>query len=479
VLKVLVVGPESLSGTLGPTVLGRPDIDRVHVEKVDGAIETAEKARPHMVVIDLPRSEAVALVQGLRRNEVTRPTAIVWLNRTDPPEAETELAVAGANAVIPVPVDPFLWDRRLEELLSVPARRSRRFPVRLRDWSRFVSDTDEDEGWVVNIGARGVLLESARELDLGTKVGLTLDLPGQASPVGVVGQVVRLAGEEAGLFCVGIEFLIYRGDARERIAAFVDAEHEASDRPGAPVAALPLTVRPFEEAREWEEELRASEIRKALILDSALDCILTADHEGRVIEFNAAARRLFGYTRSEILGREVADTIVPPALRDELRRSLRDFVLTGESPDLGRRRETTAMRADGTLLPVEVVVVPAYVKGRVILTAYIRDLSDRRRSERLAAARQRATQCLTASLSLRSRPAVPMRWCTASCTEARLWGRKDPPAPPAGPRPRPRRSPGLADDTSPAAPSRRAPRCGGTRRRAGCRSRCRCARGGR
>ena len=331
-------------------------------------------------------------------------------------------------------MDPFLWDRRLEELLSVPARRNQRFPVRLRDWSRFVSGADEDEGSVVNIGARGVLLESPRELELGTKVGLTFDLPGSGSPVAVVGQVVRLAGEEGGLFRVGVEFLVYRGDARERIAAFVEAEPEP-DRPGAPAAALPLTVRPFEEAREWEEELRASEIRKALILDSALDCILTADHEGRVIEFNAAARRLFGYSRSEILGREVADTIVPPALRDELRRRLRDFVLTGENADLGRRREATAMRADGSLVPVEVVVVPAYVKGRVILTAYIRDLSDRRRGERLAAARQRATQALTASLSLaEAAPAVLDALVHGlDCTEARLWvADGDPPAPVAG-----------------------------------------------
>ena len=191
-------------------------------------------------------------------------------------------------------------------------------------------------------------------------------------------------------------------------------------------------MRPFEEAREWEEELRASEIRKALILDSAIDCILTADHEGRIIEFNAAARRLFGYSRSEILGREVADTIVPPALRDELRRCLRDFVLTGESSDLGRRREATAMRADGSLVPVEVVVVPAYVKGRVILTAYIRDLSDRRRGERLATARQRATQALTASLSLaEASPAVLDALVHGlGCTEARLWvADGDPPAP--------------------------------------------------
>jgi PAS domain-containing protein len=158
--------------------------------------------------------------------------------------------------------------------------------------------------------------------------------------VAVVGQVVRLAGEGGGRFQAGVEFLVYRGDARERIAAFVEKEEEP-DRPGAPAAALPLTVRPFGEAREWEEELRASEVRKALILDSALDCILTADHEGRVIEFNAAARRLFGYSRSEILGREVADTLVPPACATSCGAACATSCSPGRAPTSGaaaRRR---------------------------------------------------------------------------------------------------------------------------------------------
>jgi diguanylate cyclase (GGDEF)-like protein/PAS domain S-box-containing protein len=420
VLKVLVIGPDSLSGELAATVLGRPDVDRVHVAAAAETLDVAERLRPHMVVIDLPPSEAGVLAGQLRENDATRPTAIVVLSRSARPDAETELRKAGVNVVVPVPIDPFLWDRRLEELLSVPARRGHRIPVRLRDWSRFVSDADEDEGTVINIGARGVLLETARQLELGTKVGLSFNLPDDPVPVALVGQVVRMAGEERGLVRVGVEFLVYRADARERIAAFVEAEPRP-ERPGAP--SLALTVRSFGEAREWEDELRASEIRKALILDSALDCILTADHEGRIIEFNAAARRLFGYSRSEVLGREVADTIVPPGLRDEMRRRLREFVVSGDSPDLGRRREATAMRSDGTLVPVEVVVVPAYVKGRVILSAYIRDLSERRRSERLAVARQRAAQALTASLSLvEAAPTVLDALVHGlQCNEARLW----------------------------------------------------------
>jgi diguanylate cyclase (GGDEF)-like protein/PAS domain S-box-containing protein len=422
VLRVLVIGPESLSGELGPTILGRPDIERTHEKDVSAAVETAEKLRPHMVVVDLPRLEAMDCIRTLRGNPATRHTAMVWLNRSDPSDVEAEVTSAGANAAIPVPIDPFFWDRRLEELLSVPARRTRRIQVHLRDWSSFISGEDEAEGALVNIGPRGVLLETSRPLELGAKVGLRFQLPGDNDDTAAVGQVVRVAEGEGSVSRVGVEFLIYRGDARERIAKFVESEPEP-ERPGTPADEMPLTVRPFDEAREWEEELRASELRKALILDSARDCIITVDHEGRILEFNSAARRAFGYSRSEILGRAVTDTIVPPDLRDDLRRGLRSFLETGDNPDLGHRRETTAMRADGTTFPVEVVAVPSFVKGRVLLTAYIRDLTDRARSRRLAEVRHRVTHVLTEALSVaEAGPSLLAALASGlDCEEARLW----------------------------------------------------------
>src|SRR6185295_7735120 len=119
------------------------------------------------------------------------------------------------------------------------------------------------------------------------------------------------------------------------------------------------------------------------------------DHEGKILEFNSAARRVFGYSRDEVVGREVVEKIVPPALREELRRRLRKFVETGEANgELGRRIEATAMSADGTEIPVEVAVFPAYVKGRVLLTAFLRDLRERKIIE---AERSRALEDLHAS----------------------------------------------------------------------------------
>src|SRR5688572_3150913 len=74
------------------------------------------------------------------------------------------------------------------------------------------------------------------------------------------------------------------------------------------------------------QRLAESQARNAGILDAALDCIITMDHEGRVVDFNASAERTFGYQRSEILGRLMADLIIPPALRNRHQRGLARYL---------------------------------------------------------------------------------------------------------------------------------------------------------
>src|ERR1700716_2414936 len=81
------------------------------------------------------------------------------------------------------------------------------------------------------------------------------------------------------------------------------------------------------------------------LLDSALDCIITMDATGRVTEFNAAAQRVFGYSRQESVGKELASLIIPPALREPHRQGFRHYLETGEGPVLGRRIEITGVRS--------------------------------------------------------------------------------------------------------------------------------------
>jgi PAS domain-containing protein len=71
-----------------------------------------------------------------------------------------------------------------------------------------------------------------------------------------------------------------------------------------------------------EERLHASEEMSASIVRAALDCIITMDHEGRITDFNAAAEKTFGYAREDVVGRRLADTIIPPDLRDAHQRAL-------------------------------------------------------------------------------------------------------------------------------------------------------------
>ncbi len=80
------------------------------------------------------------------------------------------------------------------------------------------------------------------------------------------------------------------------------------------------------------------------------------DHNGRILDFNPAAERTFGYRRDEVIGRTLAETIVPPSLRESHRRGLARYLETGEGPVLGRRIELMGFRKDGTEFPVELAI---------------------------------------------------------------------------------------------------------------------------
>jgi len=137
----------------------------------------------------------------------------------------------------------------------------------------------------------------------------------------------------------------------------------------------------IDERKRAEQELQRSEARKAAILASALDCIVTIDHEGRITEFNPAAERTFGYRRDEVVGQQLADVIIPPTLRERHRQGLARYLATGEARVLGRRIEMTALRRDGSEFPAELAITPIPMDGPPSFTGYLRDITERKRSE--------------------------------------------------------------------------------------------------
>jgi PAS domain S-box-containing protein len=126
-----------------------------------------------------------------------------------------------------------------------------------------------------------------------------------------------------------------------------------------------------------EEAVRASEARQAAILEAALDAVITIDLEGRVVDFNPAAEALFGHAAGRARGREFAELLLPRASWDAFRRDL-EAAAAGPGP---LRRELTAVRADGREVPVEIGLAPIRHGASPLVTAYVRDLTDRKRTE--------------------------------------------------------------------------------------------------
>ncbi|HVQ39902.1 MAG TPA: PAS domain S-box protein, partial [Pyrinomonadaceae bacterium] len=141
-----------------------------------------------------------------------------------------------------------------------------------------------------------------------------------------------------------------------------------------------LTIYQSQRAHKQAVALRQSEARKTAILDSALDCIMTIDHKGCITEFNPAAERTFGFNRNDVVGKELAEVIVPPSLRDQHRSGLARYLATGEARVLGRRVEMTAVRADGSEFPVELAITRIPTDGPPSFTGYLRDITERNRA---------------------------------------------------------------------------------------------------
>jgi PAS domain S-box-containing protein len=120
--------------------------------------------------------------------------------------------------------------------------------------------------------------------------------------------------------------------------------------------------------------------RLSAYLKAAIDCVILADASGRIVEFNPAAERTFGYSRQEALGRTMAELIVPPSLRERHVAALARFVKTREGSMLGRRVELTGMRADGSEFPVELALSQVEAEP-VLICGALRDISATKQAE--------------------------------------------------------------------------------------------------
>ena len=129
------------------------------------------------------------------------------------------------------------------------------------------------------------------------------------------------------------------------------------------------------------DELDESKARVRAMLESALDCIIGMDQQGRIVEFNPAAEKTFGYSSVEVVGKPLAEVLIPPAWRERHRQGLAHYLDTGEGRMLDKRIEISAVRANGAEFPIELTVTRVRGKGPPSFTGIIRDLTERKAAE--------------------------------------------------------------------------------------------------
>jgi PAS domain S-box-containing protein len=158
-------------------------------------------------------------------------------------------------------------------------------------------------------------------------------------------------------------------------------------------------------AKAAEAALLQSQERNRAIVDTAFDGVITIDSSGIVTDWNAQATTIFGWSREEALGRALVETIIPERDRQAHEHGIREFLRTGAGAVLNRRIEIVAQHRDGRELPVELAVSPAKIGDAYIFSAFIRDITDRRRAERRLASQYAVTRVLSEATTLEE--AVP------------------------------------------------------------------------
>jgi PAS domain S-box-containing protein len=149
-------------------------------------------------------------------------------------------------------------------------------------------------------------------------------------------------------------------------------------------------VRDITDRKLAEQRLQASEARLRTILDTAGDAIVSIDGAGRVVEFNRAAERIFGYQRDRIIGLAMAPLLIPEHLRQTHSAGMDRYIRTGHSHVIGRHVEVEALRADGGLVPVELSISEIRLPGEHLFTGFLRDITERRSfQQQLAEAERR------------------------------------------------------------------------------------------
>ncbi len=137
----------------------------------------------------------------------------------------------------------------------------------------------------------------------------------------------------------------------------------------------------FMQRKNTEMALREGEEQTRMVLDTALDAVVIFKETGHILSWNSQAERMFGWSREEIIGLSLVDTVIPPSYREGYLEGLQQYVRTGLSEVLNHRTELSGLHRDGHEFPLEFAMTAVRSKGTFLFSGFVRDLTERRQTE--------------------------------------------------------------------------------------------------
>jgi PAS domain S-box-containing protein len=256
-------------------------------------------------------------------------------------------------------------DRGLEhrDQLHAAAFRSAASGIAIVDADGVILDVNETYARMLRYGRDELIGKTISEITLADDLGATTDLREKA-----------LAGR--GGLRLDKRYLRKDGEAVwGRVNLSVIEEQLGDSR------LIVGVIENIDDLKRAEAALSESKAQTQSLVEGARYAIVTIDALGVITGWNENAEAIFGWPRDEVVGRRLSETIVPLELREAHEQGLRSYLETGSGTIIGRRTEMTGLHRDGHELPVEIAVAATREAGEPAFSAFIRDLSERRRAE--------------------------------------------------------------------------------------------------
>jgi PAS domain S-box-containing protein len=346
------------------------------------ALASILAAQPNLVLLSarLPDADAFGLLAQLRKSPGARDIPVIVMTALDDVEGRVEGLESGDDLIVK-PFDSREVLARIERQVTVSKVRAalRESEAKFRSVMESAIDaiiSGDDTGHIRSWNSAAAALFGYTESQaIGEPIELIIperyrrqhqqgiQRVSSGGPSHVIGKTVELAA----LRKDGTEFPVELSLA----TWFLDETRYYTG-----------IIRDISERKEAEQKFRS-------VTESAIDAIISADCEGRIMSWNGAATRILGYTEEEALGRRL-ELIIPERFHEAHRRGMARYTATGKGRIIGTTVELFARRKDGREVPIELSLSTWMVRDERYYTGIIRDIGERKTAEEALRASEQA-----------------------------------------------------------------------------------------